>query len=130
MFGLDDAIAAGLKVIDKFVPDPAAKQQAENDLRESLSNWDAAQNRVNEAQANSDNLFVSGARPAILWILAFALAYSYVIVPIGMWVAQVRGLNIPKPPVLDNNLWELMFGLLGMGGLRTYEKIKGVAAGK
>lgn len=127
MFGIDDAIAAGLKVIDKFVPDPAAKAQAESELRSGLLEWDAAQNKVNEAQANNPNLFVSGARPAIMWILAFALAYSYVIVPIGMWTAQIKGISIPKPPVLDNNLWELMFGLLGMGGLRTYEKLKGVS---
>jgi hypothetical protein len=45
-----------------------------------------------------------------------------------MWVAFVMGKPIAKPPALDNNLWELMFALLGLGGLRTFEKLKGVAA--
>jgi hypothetical protein len=43
-----------------------------------------------------------------------------------MWIAMWSGFNLPKPPTLDETLWQLMFGMLGMGGLRTYEKLKGV----
>ena len=59
-FGIDDAIAAGLKVLDKFVPDPEAKAKAEADLRESLLQWDQAQTKIDEAEAANPNLFVSG----------------------------------------------------------------------
>ena len=123
-FGIDDAIAAGLKIIDKFVPDPAAKVQAEQALRESLFQRDASQNMVNAAEASSSSVFVAGWRPFIGWVCGAALAYTYMIVPIGMWAAIMVGHPIAKPPALDGNLWELMFGMLGMGGLRTYEKIK------
>ena len=127
-FGLDDAIAAGLKVIDKFVPDPAAKAKAEAELRADLLASDRAQMEVNKSEAQTGSLFIGGWRPAIGWVLAAAVAYTYLIVPIGMWVSFVVGKPIAKPPVLDANLWELMFAMLGLGGLRTFEKIKGVAS--
>jgi len=127
-FGIDDAIAAGLKVIDKFVPDPAAKAKAEAELRSDLLASDRAQMEVNKAEAQTGSLFIGGWRPAIGWVLAAAVAYTYLLVPIGMWVSFVVGKPIAKPPVLDANLWELMFAMLGLGGLRTFEKIKGVAS--
>lgn len=126
-FGIDDAIAAGLQIVSKFVPDPAAKLQAEAEMRAALMAWDASQNKVNEAEAASGNLFIGGWRPAIGWVCAGAVAYTYLLVPIGMWVGFVIGKPIPKPPVLDGNLWELMLGMLGLGGMRTWEKLKGVA---
>ena len=127
-FGLDDAVAAGLKVIDKFVPDPAAKAKAEAELRADLLASDRAQMEVNKAEAASDSMFKGGWRSAIGWVCAAAVAYTYLLVPIGMWIAFVVGKPIAKPPVLDANLWELMFAMLGLGGLRTFEKIKGVAS--
>lgn len=126
MFGIDDAIAAGLKVLDKFIPDQAEKAKAEAELRSSLQAWDSSQTQVNAVEASNANLFISGWRPAIGWICAFALLYSYILIPFTIWTfAFVLGKPVPKFPVLDNNLWELMFGLLGMAGLRTYEKMKG-----
>jgi len=127
-FGIDDAVAAGLKVLDKFVPDPAAKAKAEAEMRDALFAADKAQAEINKAEAESGSLFVGGWRPAIGWVCAAAVAYTYLLVPVGMWVAFVMGKPIAKPPALDGNLWELMFALLGLGGLRTFEKLKGVAA--
>jgi hypothetical protein len=127
-FGIDDAIAAGLKVIDKFVPDPAAKAKAEAELRADLLASDRAQMEVNKAEAQTGSLFIGGWRPAIGWVCAAAVAYTYLLVPVGMWLSFLVGKPIAKPPVLDANLWELMFAMLGLGGLRTFEKIKGVAS--
>ena len=126
-FGIDDAIGAGLKIIDKFIPDPAAKAQAETDLRASLQAWDAAQSATNTAEASSDDPFTSRWRPFIGWVCGSALAYQYVVAPLGVWLASVAGHPIPAPPKLDDTLWQLMLGMLGLGGLRTYEKIKGVS---
>jgi hypothetical protein len=125
-FGIDDAIGAGLQIINKFIPDPAQKQAAEDALRSSLQGWDATQNTVNAAEADSSSVFVAGWRPAIGWICALALGYQYVLLPIAIWIAALQHSVIPSPPKLDDTLWQLMFGMLGMGGLRTYEKIKGV----
>jgi hypothetical protein len=121
-FGIDDAVAAGLTVLNKFIPDPDAKIKAEADLRTALLNLDVAQADVNAAEAASPNLFVSGWRPAIGWIGAGGLAYHFIARPL------LIGLGWTSLPSLDNMLFELVFSMLGFGGLRTYEKIKGVAS--
>lgn len=125
-FGIDDAIAAGLKILDKFIPDPEARARAEVELRRDLMAWDASQTAVNTAEASHSSLFVAGWRPAIGWCCAIALAYSYLFVPFAGFILMLAGKPLPKFPILDANLWELMFGMLGMGALRTYEKLRGV----
>jgi hypothetical protein len=126
-FGIDDAIAAGLKIVDKFVPDPDAKIKAEAELRASLQAWDAAQAATNTAEAQGGGWFVAGWRPWIGWVCGAALAIQFVIGPIAVWVLDLAGHPIQAPPTLDDMLWELMFGMLGLGGMRTFEKIRGVA---
>jgi len=120
-FGVDDAIAAGLQVLNRFIPDPNAKIAAEAELRESLRKWDDAQSQTNTAEAANPNLFVSGWRPAIGWIGAAGLAYQYVIRPL----AAATGYG--TYPALDGSLMELVMAMLGLAGLRTYEKKIGVA---
>lgn len=119
-FGIDDAIAAGLKVLDKFIPDPAEKAKAEAALRQDLMQWDKAQTDVNAVEAANPNVFVSGWRPMIGWIGAFGLAYQYAFRPLA-----VGFLGTPLPP-LDGSLMELVVGLLGFGGMRSWEKYKGL----
>ena len=119
-FGIDDAVAAGLQVLNKFIPDPAAKAQAEAELRSSLQLWDKAQTDVNAVEAANPNIFVSGWRPMIGWIGAAGLAYQYVIRPLA------TGFGVAGLPPLDGSLMELVVGLLGFGGLRTFEKYKGL----
>jgi hypothetical protein len=126
-FGIDDAIAAGLQVLNKFIPDPDAKIKAEAELRQNLMEWDQGQQETNTAEAENRNLFVAGWRPWIGWVCGAALAFQYVVSPLAVWVFDLAGHPIPRPPTLDDMLWQLMFGMLGMGGLRTFEKIKGVA---
>lgn len=122
MFGIDDAVAAGLKVLDKFVPDPEAKAKAEADLRDALLSVDVAQAKINEKEAESNSLLVSGWRPAIGWIGAAGLTYQFVLRPF------LVGLGWDNLPSADTSLMELVFAMLGFGGLRTFEKIKGVAS--
>lgn len=126
-FGIDDAIAAGLKVLDKFVPDPEARAKAEADLRNSLQSWDKGQTDVNAVEAANSSVFVSGWRPFIGWCCGIALAYQYVVTPIVMWIAVSFHMALIAPPKLDDTLWQLVFAMLGLGGLRTYEKVMGVA---
>jgi hypothetical protein len=127
-FGIDDAVAAGLKVLDKFVPDPEAKAKAEAELRANLQAWDKSQTDVNAVEAANPNLFTSGWRPFIGWVCGAALAYQYVCAPLIVWLATSMHVPLAPPPKLDGSLWELMFGMLGLGGLRTLEKIRGVAS--
>ena len=125
-FGVDDAIAAGLQVLNRFIPDPNAKIAAEAELRESLRKWDDAQSQTNTAEAANPNLFVSGWRPALAWVCAIALAANYLF-PYIAWLLTPWTGPITPPPKLDNTLMELVTAMLGLAGLRTYEKTKGVA---
>lgn len=121
-FGIDDAVAAGLQVLNRFIPDPEAKIKAEADLRDALLQLDVAQAQTNAAEAENPNLFVSGWRPMIGWVGAAGLTYQYIVRPFAV------GLGWAALPALDSSLLELVFAMLGFGGLRTFEKIKGVAS--
>ena len=123
MFGVNDAIAAGLKIVDKFVPDPAEKIKAEAALRESLLSWDAQQNTINAAEAANTNVWVSGARPFIIWGCGAALVSDNIIRPFAI----ALGMH-DWPQLNSEGLNTILLGVLGMGGLRTYEKVKGVAS--
>ena len=120
--GLDDIVATGMKVLDKFIPDPEAKAKFESELRDSLQGWDKQQNEVNAVEAQNANLFVSGWRPAIGWVGAIGLLYQYLLRPVAV------GAGWHDLPTLDSSLMELVTAMLGMAGLRTYEKTLNVHA--
>jgi hypothetical protein len=90
----------------------------------------AAQIEVNKAEAASGSMFIAGWRPFIGWVCGSALCVHYIIRPLLPWFATVFGFTVPPIPGLDDSLWELMAGLLGLGGMRTFEKMKGVSRGK
>ena len=113
------------------------KEKRELDLREKEidQKTDLAQIEVNKVEAASSSVFVAGWRPAIGWIGAAAMAYQFLAYPLMMWGwTYLQGVGwIPKeltpPPVLDaDQLWVILSGMLGIAGLRSVEKVKGVAA--
>lgn len=119
-------------VLDKLIPDPNARNQFSLQLLSALQEADLSQLKVNEAEAQNPNVFVSGWRPFIGWICGAALFYQYLFFPLAVYVASffseqavTRLLNAPK---LDDNLWQLLIGMLGLGALRSFEKVKGVAS--
>ena len=128
MFGLDDVIGVGLKVLDKFIPDPAAKAQAEAALRDSLQQWDAQQNKINEAEAQSSSLFVAGWRPCVGWVCCAALSWTYILQPIAAFALAQFGYLTALPRLDMGEMMPILLGMLGLGGLRSWEKTKGVAA--
>lgn len=112
------------KALD-LIPDPEQRAKQYQEIMTALQQWDGQQAEVNKAEAQSSSVFVAGWRPAIGWTCALALFYQYLIVPFATWGCAAAGLIVPAFPALDDNLWQLMFGMLGMGGLRTFEKLKG-----
>ena len=126
-FGIDDAIAAALAIINKFIPDPEARAKAEAEVRAAVANANAQQLGVNAAEAATGSIFIGGWRPFIGWVCGAAFAWQFVLAPVAGWGAAFAGHPLPPLPSLDSALWELLFGMLGLGGLRTVEKIKGVA---
>lgn len=122
----------GGKVIDRIWPDPVAAAQAKLELFKLTQSGElqqiAGQLEINKAEATNANPFVSGWRPFIGWVCGAALAYTYIVYPLLLWVGAVYAPTL-APPKLGNDgmLYELLLGMLGLGGLRTFEKVKGVA---
>ena len=128
------------QVIGRVVPDQAAATDAKLRLAEMVQRGELAdleadvklasgQLEINRAEAGSGRLFVAGWRPAVGWICAIALGYQFLLRPLLAWASMIY--SIPVPPELDlATLLTLLFGLLGLGTLRTVEKGFGVARGK
>lgn len=126
-------------IIEKVIPDPQAAADAKLkalDLaqRGELAQLEAdtkmalAQIDVNKAEASSGNWFASSWRPCIGYMCVLGLAYSFLIQPVLPWLAALFGKPMPPLPSLDSDvLMTLVAGMLGIGGLRSYEKTKGVA---
>jgi hypothetical protein len=85
-----------------------------------------AQTKINEVEAASKSLFVSGWRPSIGWVGSFALAYTFVLAPFAHSVLSVYGVNYPLPELDTGLLMNLVMSMLGVAGLRTYEKANGI----
>lgn len=113
------------------IPDPEARTRAATEtqakLLDLLAQQDQAQVEVNKIEAASDNVFVAGWRPFIGWTCGAALAWQYIGLPIAAAVAVNVNPAVVLPSIGSDNLMELVFAMLGFGGLRTYEKIKGAA---
>lgn len=131
MFPLEALLTFGNTLINKFFPDPNQAAQAKAQLLEMQTKGELeqmmAQIDVNKVEAANSSVFVSGWRPAIGWVCAIALGYQYLIRPIAIWLLLTYNHPVPNLPGLDDNLWQLMLGMLGLGGLRTYEKMAGVS---
>lgn len=84
---------------------------------------DAAQAATNAAEAQSGDLFASRWRPAAGWVCVAALAWCYVLGPVAKWALLVTGATVTLPPTaMDASMSELVFAMLGLGGLRTFDK--------
>lgn len=127
-------VAAVGGVIDDLHTSDKERLDAEIELRKIDSGLLQGQMEVNKVEAASSSLFVAGWRPAIGWIGAVALGYQFLLYPLLVWawaLLQARGLvpgNLQPPPMLDTEaLWVVLSGMLGIAGLRSVEKVKGVA---
>ena len=120
-----------MDVAGRFLPEDKqkraeAEREIEAKLTESLANIDLANLKINEADAKSGNWFQSGWRPFIGWSCGFALAYTYVMQPILTFGLAQAGYLIDLPAVNLGEMMPVLMGLLGLGGLRTFEKVKGI----
>ena len=112
-------------VINKIWPD---KTEAEKQQLAAAVAIVQGQIETNKEEAKNPNVFVSGWRPFIGWVCGVALGYTYLGYPMGLWVTSVWFPTVHVPALgNDGMLYELLFGMLGLGGLRTFEKVKGVA---
>ncbi len=128
----------GKTAIDKLWPDPSKRAEELYKLEQLKQQGDLAklqaevslmlgQIEINKVEAQHPSVFVAGARPAVMWIGAFGLAYAAVIEPIARFMARVVFDYGGEFPALDTTItMQVLFGILGLGAYRTYEKTKEV----
>ena len=131
-------IPAITQVLDKIIPDPQAAADAKLKALELAQKGDLAaldaelrlalgQLEVNKDEAATD-MFRGGWRPAVGWVCVVGLAYQFVLQPVLPWLVALFGAQVPPLPAIDNEtLMVLLTGMLGLGGLRTFERVKGKA---
>lgn len=131
--GIGSVIESVGKVADSLVTTEKERMQLELEGRKLDQAIDLAQIGVNNTEAQHASVFVAGWRPAIGWIGAAAMAYQFLLYPMLTWVwalAQANGYlpgGMQPPPVLDADaLWVILSGILGIAGMRSFEKSRGV----
>ncbi|MGL4263556.1 MAG: 3TM-type holin [Afipia sp.] len=107
-----------------------ALQSREIDIREAQVQQagDLAQAEVNKAEAASQNAFVSGWRPAIGWVCVLACAWNWIGLPVVRAALQIAGHDASLAPAPMDEMMPVLLGMLGLGALRTFEKVKRVAS--
>jgi hypothetical protein len=118
-------------LLDKVIEDKDQKAQLAHELAtmadRHAQDLALAQIEVNKAEASSGSLFKGGWRPFIGWVCGGAFAYHFVLQPVIVFAVLTAGIDLPPLPEFDMaSLMTVMMGMLGLGGLRTYEKQKGI----
>ena len=121
-------------IVDRLVgliPNENERAKAKEELERSIS--DAA-NKVHEMQAQTNmeeakhsSIFVAGWRPFLGWICGVGLGWTFVLQPIITYILSATGVSVALPIIPNEGLLELVLAMLGLGGLRTFEKLKQVA---
>lgn len=124
----------GKSAIERIWPDANKRAEEMRKLEELRQNGNAvelnayvqlmlAQIKVNDTQAKSKSLFVAGSRPFIIWVCGIGLAFQYVIHPLLIWAWYFIGVEGNPPNPLDiSTMMPLLLGLLGLGGMRSFDK--------
>ena len=133
MIGLIGAILPSvMEVAGRFLPEDkekraAAEREIEAQLTMHLAKIDLAQLDINKTEAAHRSVFVSGWRPAIGWTCGAAMALNFLIFPLASFVLAQTGHLIELPTLDMSEMMPVLMGLLGLGGLRTVEKLKRVS---
>jgi hypothetical protein len=128
---LQDLINPVSELLGKFIPDATERQKLAHEIA-TMAQKNAHENAmaqidVNKAEAASNSIFKGGWRPFIGWVCGIAFAYHFVLQPVMIFVMTYLGHPIPDLPEFDMaSLMTVLGGLLGLGGLRTFEKYKGI----
>ena len=124
-------LGIGSQLIDRLWPDPTKAAEAKLKLFEMEKSGELAgltgQLEINKIEAANPSLFVSGWRPFVGWICGIGLAMQFLVSPLIMWGAAIAGISLVLPSLDLGVLVTMLGGMLGLGGLRTIEKVREVA---
>ena len=116
-------------VLNKFVADKNLKMQLEHELKTPLQTANLAQIEVNKIEAASKSCFVAGWRPSVGWVCSLAMLYHFILAPIIQFAVGIAGIKVDLPEFEFSQLSTILMAMLGMAGLRTYEKKEKVTKG-
>jgi len=124
---IDTVLSIGSTILDRVIPDVNAREKAKQELEKALTEQDfqlaLGQIQINQEEAKSENMFKSGWRPSVGWICSIAFGLHFVILPLfNYFIMLFHGQPILVPFQMDT-LLTVLLGLLGMGTLRTVEKM-------
>ena len=128
---LDALIGPVTGLLDKFIPDAGERNRLAHEIA-TMSERHAqelakGQIEINKTEAAHKNMFVAGWRPFIGWTCGIALAWHFVGQPLAVFVIAYSGVETPPLPAFEmESLLTVLLGMLGLGGLRTFEKHKGL----
>ena len=119
-------------LLDKFIEDKDEKAKLAHEIatmaERHAQERALAQVETNREEAKHNNVFVAGWRPFVGWTCGVALAWHFVLAPLVLFIAGWSGVQLPTLPEFDmDSLMTVLLGMLGLGGLRSWEKTKGVA---
>ena len=129
---LPSILPAVTDIVGRFLPeDKEAKAKAEREIEQQLTTHlakiDLAQLDINKAEASHRSIFVAGGRPCIGWACGLAMCFNFLIFPLASFVMAQTGYLIELPSLDMEQMMPVLMGMLGLGGLRTVEKIKKVS---
>lgn len=118
--------------LERLIPDKNERQKFEHELELEVLRAGLAQMEINKAEAAHPSVFVAGWRPFIGWTCGVALAWHFVGLDVFNWLRLAFFPDMPAPPVFGgtDTLMTVLLSMLGLGGLRTVEKLKGVSREK
>jgi hypothetical protein len=121
-------------ILEKAIPDADLRRKLSHDIstmaEKNAHEQIKAQLDINKTEAAHKNLFVSGWRPAVGWTCCLGMASNFLIIPMTNFILAVVGSEIKIPLIDLQTMMPVLLGMLGLGGMRTYEKAKGVQRDK
>ena len=121
-----DLINPVSKILDKFIVDKDLKVKLEHEIKTEIQRANLAQIDVNKVEAQHRSIFVAGWRPFIAWNCGIAISYHFLLQPIIVFVLSANGVNYDLPEFDMGSLMTIVMGILGLGGMRSFEKYKGI----
>ena len=128
---LQALIGPATKLLGKFTEDKDVKNKLAHEIttmaEKHAQELAKGQLEINKTEAQHRSIFVAGWRPFVGWTCGVALAWHFVLAPFIMFFSAYFGVELPKLPTFDmESLLTVLMGMLGLGGLRTFEKFKGI----
>lgn len=124
--GLAAVLPAVIAIINKIIPDPEKARETQAEIEKLLIEASTMQQQINMKEAEHASMFVAGWRPFVGWVCGVGCAYSFLFQPLASWASTSFG-GVAFPAVDTATMMGLLTGLLGLGGMRTFEKVKEVA---